>query len=58
VVADSKKVALVGYRGLMAGRRVVIEGLANKFMTSSIRFMPRGLVTKIVKKVQEKEEQN
>ena len=34
-------VALDGYRGALAGRRVVIPGLANKLAIQAMRFMPR-----------------
>lgn len=38
------KVAADGYRGLMAGRRVVIPGLINKFAALMIAIVPRGLL--------------
>jgi short-subunit dehydrogenase len=44
VVQDAKTVALAGYCGLMAGRRMVVPGLANKIVTSLVGFVPRGLV--------------
>lgn len=44
VVQDAKTVALAGYRGLMAGRRMVIPGLVNKIVTSLVGFVPRRLV--------------
>ncbi len=38
------KVAQQGYQGLMAGRRVVVPGFANKLVTVLTRVLPRGLV--------------
>jgi short-subunit dehydrogenase len=34
-------VAEAGYRGLMAGQRTVVPGLANKLVTFAVRFVPR-----------------
>ena len=45
--------AEVGYRGLVAGKPVVIPGLMNKLLAQSVRFSPRGLVTRIARKMQE-----
>jgi hypothetical protein len=52
-VMDARTVAEVGYRGLVAGKPVVIPGLMNKLLAQSVRFSPRGLVTKIARKMQE-----
>ena len=46
-VMDADKVAEIGYKALMKGKPVVVAGMLNKIMTSSVRFSPRGLVTKI-----------
>jgi len=32
----------------MRGRRIVVPGLLNKLFTSSVRFLPRRLVTAVV----------
>ena len=37
----------------MAGKPAVIPGLMNKLIAQSVRFSPRGLVTKIARKMQE-----
>jgi uncharacterized protein len=52
-VMDARTVAEAGYRGLMAGKPVVIPGLMNKLLAQSVRFSPRSLVTKIARKMQE-----
>ena len=49
-------VALDGYRGLMAGRTVVISGVQNWLVAESLRFAPRKLVTAISRWVAEKVE--
>jgi short-subunit dehydrogenase len=41
---SAKVVALAGYRGLQAGRRVVVPGLPNKVLVTLLRHLPRGLV--------------
>jgi uncharacterized protein len=50
----SAEVALFGYKAMMKGKRMVIHGLLNTIMATSIRFTPRGLVLKIVRKIQGK----
>jgi len=51
---SAKAVAEAGYRGLMAGKTIVIPGIKNKLGAQSVRFSPRKLVIKIVRKIQEK----
>jgi len=53
-VMDAKTVSQIGYQGLMNNKTVVIPGLKNKFLTLSIRFTPRSLVTRIVRNMQAK----
>ena len=53
-VMDARTVAVEGYRGLLAGKAVVIPGLRNNLLARSIGFFPRGLVTKVVRGIQEK----
>ena len=50
---DSRTVAEAGYRGLMAGKTIVIPGFGNKLMTQSLRLSPRSIVTKMVRRMQE-----
>jgi len=53
-VMDARTVAVEGYRGLLAGKTVVIPGLRNNLLARSIGFFPRNLVTKVVRGIQEK----
>jgi short-subunit dehydrogenase len=53
-VMDAATVATIGYDGLQAGKRVVIAGKLNKVGVQMLRVSPRGVVTKMVKRIQEK----
>lgn len=44
----AESVAAAGYHGLMAGRRTVVPGLANKLITFVIRVVPRRLLLRLV----------
>lgn len=46
-IASAKHVAELGYKAMMNGKPVVIEGAANKVIANSVRFAPRSLVTKL-----------
>lgn len=50
---SARKVAEVGYRGMMAGKVVVIPGLLNKIGAQSIRIGPRAIVRRASRKLQE-----
>lgn len=52
---DTETVAKIGYQGLMKGKVIVIPGLTNKALSLLPRFLPRTLVTQIVRKAQERE---
>jgi uncharacterized protein len=56
-VMDARTVAEAGYRGLLAGRAVVIPGFRNNLLARTVGLMPRGLVTKVVRGIQEKRAQ-
>lgn len=43
------EVASLGYRAMQRGQRVYIPGMRNWIMAQSVRFTPRGWVTKLVK---------
>jgi short-subunit dehydrogenase len=53
-ILDAASVATIGYEGLKAGKRVVIAGKLNRVGVEMLRLAPRGIVTKMVKKIQEK----
>jgi uncharacterized protein len=53
---NAERVAQDGYRGLMAGRTVVISGVQNWLVAESVRFAPRKWVTAISRWVSEKVE--
>lgn len=48
----STDVAEAGYRGLMAGRRIVVPGFANKLITAAAPFVPKGLLLPIIARIQ------
>lgn len=50
----SKEVAEYGYKAMMKGKTVAIHGLMNYIMANSIRFLPRALVVKVTRKIQDK----
>ncbi len=52
-VMSSKAVAEAGYGGMLRGETIVIAGLKNRLMIQSLRFSPRWLVRKMVKRIQE-----
>jgi short-subunit dehydrogenase len=54
LLVDVREVARIGYDGLKQGKRVVIPGWKNRVGVELLRISPRELVTKIVRKVQEK----
>ena len=51
---SARAVAESGYRGMLAGKAVVIPGFRNNLLARTVGFMPRGLVTKVVRGIQEK----
>jgi hypothetical protein len=51
---DSQTVALDGYKGLMKGKPLVISGWKNWLGTQLVRFIPRPLPARLIKKVQQK----
>ncbi len=53
-IMDAATVARAGYRGLMAGKTVVIPGIRNRLLVETIRFSPRSMVTQIVRNMQER----
>jgi short-subunit dehydrogenase len=53
-IMDAGGVARAGYRALMKGQTVVIPGRANWVFAQAVRFMPRKLVTRVIKRLQER----
>lgn len=51
---SSKEVAEYGYEAMMKGKTVAIHGTLNYLMANSVRFTPRALVVKLVRKIQDK----
>jgi len=50
----SADVAQAGYKGMLAGKTMVIPGFINKTLAMSVRFSPRKLVTAISRSLQER----
>jgi short-subunit dehydrogenase len=50
-IPTSEEVAKYGYEAMKKSKTVVIHGLKNKVLASSVRFAPRSLITKISRKV-------
>jgi short-subunit dehydrogenase len=48
----AEEVAQAGYDGFMAGKRLVIPGFGNKFVSSLPRLLPRGMVLSIMESYQ------
>lgn len=51
-VGNVKDVAKVAYNGFKDGKTIVIPGMTNKLLANSVRFMPRKLVTNVVRYIQ------
>jgi short-subunit dehydrogenase len=54
LMVDVREVARAGYEGLKQGKRVVIPGWKNWMGVQLLRISPREMVTKVVRKLQEK----
>ncbi len=53
-IADAKSVAAAGYRGMMRGKTIVIPGFSNKLIPWVARVSPRGTVTRVVRRMQDR----
>jgi uncharacterized protein len=53
-IMTADEVAGVGYDGMKRKKRIVIPGFYNKITALTPRILPRGLVTRLVKRIQEK----
>jgi short-subunit dehydrogenase len=52
-IPDSKAVAEYGYKALMKGKRVAIHGVVNKELAFFSRRIPKGMILKTVRKINE-----
>ncbi len=52
-IMSAVSVAKAGYEGLMKGKRVIVPGLINKITPLGMRFLPRVLVTALVRRLQD-----
>ena len=50
---SAREVAEYGYKAMMKGKAVAIPGFKNSIMATSVRFIPRSLVVKAARKIQE-----
>lgn len=51
-VMNAETVARAGYKALMSGRRMVVVGFTNRLLVFAARFSPRGLLTRIARRVE------
>ncbi len=51
LMMDAGKVAQIGYRGLMKGKRIVIPGVLNKVASTLAKWLPATVTAKVVRKV-------
>lgn len=45
---DASRVARAGYRGMLAGKRIVVPGLMNNLLAVVVRISPRAIVARVV----------
>lgn len=50
---DAATVARIGYQGMMKGKPLIVPGLGNKMLRELVRVLPRRLVPRIVRAIQE-----
>ena len=50
---NAQTVAKIGYEGLMKEKRIVVPGLRNTIMSQAYRIVPRSLVTRVAKNMQQ-----
>ena len=53
-IAGARSVAQAGYRGMMAGKTVMIPGFTNKLVPWIVRVSPRGMLTRVVRRMQDR----
>lgn len=52
----AERVAQAAYAGMIKGKPIVIPGFRNKLLSKSYRFVPRRMVTRVVRGMQEEQE--
>ena len=52
-IMNAALVAAGGYKGMKAGRTLVIPGIQNKMLSIGVKLLPRGIVTRFVRSIQE-----
>ena len=53
-VADARSVAEAGLRAMKRGKRLVVPGLRNRLLLFAERFLPRAVVIRAVRGMQQK----
>ncbi|RAL24262.1 SDR family NAD(P)-dependent oxidoreductase [Thermoflavimicrobium daqui] len=53
IAMDAKTVAVEGYKKFLKGKTIVTPGWKNRFLIKGIRFLPRKVITAIIRRVQE-----
>jgi len=51
---SAREVAEYGYKAMMKGKTIAIPGFKNSIMATAVRFLPRAVVVKAARKIQEK----
>ncbi len=51
---DPRVVADAGFDGMMRGKVIIIPGIKHKLLAQAVRFVPRSLTRKVVKRMQQK----
>jgi short-subunit dehydrogenase len=54
VMASAQSVAEAGYRGMMRGKILIVPGLLNKIHVFMVRFLPRRIISHLVRAVQQR----
>ena len=54
LMMDAATVARIGYEGMLRGKTIVIPGLKNRLIVQAVRLSPRGLVTRMVRRIMER----
>ncbi|MBC7850764.1 MAG: SDR family NAD(P)-dependent oxidoreductase, partial [Chitinophagaceae bacterium] len=52
-IPTAREIAIYIYEAMMTDKGIAIPGFMNKLMTSAYRFLPRGLLVKIARSIQD-----